>query len=218
MIRLFTGYDEREAVGWHVFCQSVIENTKAPVAITPITSGAVSDGTNAFSKSRFLVPQLCDFQGWAIFADGADMLLRTDLSDLWALKDERYAVQVAQHDYTPKHARKYVGTAMEADNGNYPRKNWSSLVLWNCGHADNAWLTREAVNAAPGPSLHRFSWTNKIGSLPMAWNWLDEYPDGRDAALVHYTNGIPAFKHYADATHADSWREQLNKALTGLQA
>ena len=216
MIRLFTGYDDREAVGWHVFCQSVIEKSSIPVAIIPITRWAVSDGTNAFSKSRFLVPALCDFEGWALFADGADMLVRDDLAGLWALRDARCAVQVVQHDYTPKHSRKYIGTHMEADNGPYPRKNWSSLVLWNCGHPDNAWLTPEAVNAAPGPSLHRFSWTNRIGDLPVAWNFLDEYGEA-DVGLVHYTNGIPGFTHYKDAPHADTWRKNLNQALRGLQ-
>jgi hypothetical protein len=214
VIRLFTGYDDREAVGWHVFCQSVIEKTSEPVAITPLSGR--TDGTNAFTLARFLVPSLCEFQGWAIFADGADMLLRADLAGLWALRDERHAVQVVQHDYTPKSDRKYIGTHMESPNGAYPRKNWSSLVLWNCGHPDNAWLTPEVVNAATGPALHRFSWTNKIGALPVEWNYLDEYP-AADAHLVHYTNGIPGFTYYRDALHADAWHSQLSKALTGLQ-
>ena len=215
MIRLFTGYDDREAVGWHVFCQSVIEKTSGPVAIIPLSGK--TDGTNAFTLARFLVPSLCEFQGWAIFADGADMLLRCDLAELWALRDERYAVQVVQHDYKPKHARKYIGTAMEADNGAYPRKNWSSLVLWNCGHKDNAWLTRDAVLAAPGPALHRFSWTKQIGALPEQWNVLDELGKDPDAKLVHYTNGIPAFKHYRNAPHATEWREKLTRVLNGRQ-
>ena len=215
MIRLFTGYDDREAVGWHVFCQSVIEKTSEPVAIIPLSGK--TDGTNAFTLARFLVPSLCEFQGWAIFADGADMLLRADLADLWALRDGQYAVQVVQHDYTPKHARKYIGTAMESPNGAYPRKNWSSLVLWNCGHPDNAWLTRDAVLAASGPGLHRFNWTKQIGALPEQWNVLDELGKDPDAKLVHYTNGIPAFKHYRNAPHATEWREKLTSVLNGRQ-
>lgn len=214
MIRLFTGYDDREAVGWHVFCQSVIEKTSKPVAIIPLSGK--TDGTNAFTLARFLVPSLCEFQGWAIFADGADMILRRDLCALWALRDERYAVQVVQHDYTPKHSRKYIGTAMESDNGAYPRKNWSSLVLWNCAHPDNAWMAPEAVGKASGPSLHRFSWTNHIGALPAEWNHLDEYGEA-DAALVHYTNGIPGFTYYRDAPCSEAWHDSLNSALRGLQ-
>ena len=217
MIRLFTGYDDREAIGWHVFCQSVIQHSRVPVAITPISEAVASDGTNAFSKARFLVPAWCDFQGWAIFADGADMLLRADIADLWALRDERYAVQVVQHDYTPKHSRKYIGTAMEADNGAYPRKNWSSLVLWNCGHPDNAPLSSDFIASKPGSYLHRFSWTKHIGALPEQWNVLDELGKDPDAKLVHYTNGIPAFKHYRNAPHATEWREKLSGVLNGRQ-
>jgi hypothetical protein len=36
MIRIFAGYDPREAIGYHVFCQSLIERTSEPVAITPL--------------------------------------------------------------------------------------------------------------------------------------------------------------------------------------
>lgn len=216
MIRLFTGYDKREAVGWHVFCQSLVETSKSPVAIIPISEAIVSDGTNTFSKSRFLVPEYCGFEGWAIFADGADMMLLRDISELWAMRDDTCAAQVVQHDYRPKHSRKYVGTPMEADNEAYPRKNWSSLVLWNCGHPDNAWMSRERVAETPGSYLHRFSWTTKIGALPAIWNHLDEY-GAQDAALMHYTNGIPGFKCYRDAPQAQPWWRSLKAALGGLQ-
>lgn len=202
MIRLFTGYDRREAIGWHVFCDSLMAHASEPVAIIPL-QGQQKDGTNAFTYSRFLVPKLCEYHGWAIFADGCDMLLRVDIADLWAMRDDRYAVQVVKHDYRTRHPRKYVGTDMEAGNQDYPRKNWSSLILWNC--ARNTHLDPEGSASY----LHRFQWLEdaEIGELPIEWNWLtDEYDANDDAKLVHWTAGIPGFPYYSSAPHSDEWR------------
>lgn len=205
MIRLFAGYDQREAIGYHTFCESVIRYTSEPVAFIPL-SGPQKDGTNAFTYARFEVPKLCGYEGWAIFADGCDMVCRSDISELWAMKDGRKAVLVVQHDYQTKHPRKYVGTPMEANNYNYPRKNWSSLMLINCAHP--AW---QEVDHCP----HRFRWLpdSEIGSLPMEWNWLaDEQGENANAKLLHWTAGIPAFEHYKDAPMADVWRAHADFA------
>jgi hypothetical protein len=208
MIRLFMGYDDREAVGSHVFIQSIIQRTKEPVSIT-VLSGPQRDSTNSFGYSRFLVPHLAYHSGIAIFADGADMLLRADLNELWELRDPFKAVQVVKHKYMTKHRRKYVGTEMETDNRDYPCKNWSSLIIWNCAHYANRALTPAYVEKEKGENLHSFGWLeeDQIGSLPMGWNWLcDEYGPNDDAKLLHWTAGMPGFEHYKDAPHAGEWR------------
>jgi lipopolysaccharide biosynthesis glycosyltransferase len=134
VIPVCIGYDPRETIAYHVLEQSIIDKTSQPVAIIPLASRMLQDfdgqrdGTNAFIYSRFLVPELCDYQGWAIYCD-SDMLLRRDLAELWALRDESKAVMVVQHDYHTKHRRKLIGTPMECDNADYPKKNWSSLIL-----------------------------------------------------------------------------------------
>jgi len=225
-IRLFTGFDQREAVGWHVFTQSVIERTDRPVEIIALTEkigkryGVGTDGTNAFTKLRFLVPYLCGFQGWAIFADAADMLLMADLAELWSFRQKQWgnAVCVVKHDYQPASTRKYIGTDLEAENQSYPRKNWSSLILWDCSHLGNQHLKPEYIEKQPGSFLHRFSWLpdNRIGELPIEWNWLDEYGEA-SSKIQHYTNGIPGFSHYTDAPHADEWRRTAVGCLEGLQ-
>lgn len=206
MIQIFNGYDKREAVGWHAFAQSVID-TGEQVALIPL-HGEQRDGSTTFTYDRFLVPYYCGFTGWAIYADGADMLLRAPISELLAMRDERMAVHVVQHDYRSKHERKYIGTDMESANADYPRKNWSSLILWNCASFLNRRLTPEFVASAPGSYLHRFSWLtdDRIGALPIEWNWLDEYGPNDQAKLYHWTTGMPGFPHYADAPHADEWR------------
>ena len=224
-VRIYTGFDQREAIGWHCFLQSVIERTDAPLEIIPLTErlgrklGISTDGTNAFSKIRFAVPYLAGFKGYAIWCDAADMLALADIAELWAMKPTYgEAVRVVKHDYEPRFKRKYVGTELEAVNEPYPRKNWSSLVFWDCWHYANRWLTPEAIAKQPGSYLHRFSWLKdeQIGELPAEWNWLDEYGEA-DCNLVHHTNGLPGFAHYADAPKADEWKRTMLNCQQGMQ-
>src|SRR6185312_12894549 len=165
-VPIYVGFDPREAACYHVFCQSVIERASIPVSFHPLHRPMLDnfdgqkDGTNAFIYSRFLIPHLQSYNGWALFFDG-DMAMVNDVAELWALRDEfvvNKAVCVVQHDYKTRQPRKYLGTLMEADNLDYPRKNWSSVMLWNCNHMANRILTPEFVREAPGSFLHRFSW------------------------------------------------------------
>lgn len=154
------------------------------------------------------------FDGWAIFADG-DMICRADLAELWSLRDERYAVMVVKHDYQTKATRKYLGNK----NENYPRKNWSSLVLWNCGHVKNRALAPEFVMAQSGAFLHRFTWLDDsdIGGLPKEWNWLAiEYPENPAAKLIHYTLGTPCFLEYEESEMSDFWKIAAARAREGM--
>jgi hypothetical protein len=201
-MKIFTGWDQREAIGWHVFAQSVIETTPGAeiVPLPPLQR----DGSNAFTYSRFLVPILCRYQGWALFVDGVDMLARTDLNAIMAHANPRFAALVVKHDYRTRHPRKYLGTAMECANEDYPRKNWSSVILWNCGHDANRHVNLER----PSPLHHRFPWIadRELGALPAHWNWLaDEYGENPEAAIAHWTAGHPGFAHYANAPMAGEW-------------
>jgi hypothetical protein len=219
MIPIYTGFDPREEAGTHVFISSVIEHASAPVAIMPLHlpmfasfyRAGQRDGTNNFIYTRFLIPFLQDFVGWAIFVDGADMLCRTDIAELWALRDHYKAVQIVQHSYKTSAVRKYIGTKMEANNEDYPRKNWSSVMLINCAHYAWRQMMPERVERMKGSELHRFTWIDEqfIGALPAEWNWLDEYGENPDANIVHWTLGTPAFDHYKDAPHAGEFRRQL---------
>lgn len=215
MIRLFTGFDQREAIGWHAFTQSVIWHASGPVAIVPLAQGAQRDGSNAFTYARFSVPELCEFEGWAIFVDGADMICTADIAELWKLRDERFAVQVVKHDYRTKHLRKYIGTAMECGNMDYPRKNWSSVILWNCGHKANRILTAENIADQPGSYLHRFEWLfdDEIGELPHSWNWLpQEFGVNSQAKLLHFTAGIPSIGAYSRGAHTRDFFTHVESA------
>lgn len=221
MIRVFVGFDPREAVAYHTFCQSVLERASLPVSFTPLALNALAgyrethtDGSNAFIYSRFLTPYLCGFDGWALFADG-DMICRADIAELWALRDPRHAVQVVKHDYQTKAAQKYLGNK----NENYPRKNWSSVMLFNCDHPKHRLLTPEFLQRTTGKFLHRFEWLDDadIGELPRVWNWLTtEYEDNYDAKLLHYTLGTPCFKDYENAEMADEWHAARERSQSGM--
>jgi lipopolysaccharide biosynthesis glycosyltransferase len=221
MINLYVGYDEREAIAYHVFCHSVIKNTSIPVKITPLVLSQLKefnethqDRSNDFVYSRFLTPYLNEFDGWAIFADG-DMICQADLKELIGMADPNKALMVVKHDYQTKASIKYLGNI----NENYPRKNWSSVILWNCSHPKHKILTPEFVSNQTGKFLHRFSWLddNDIGELPLEWNWLAcEYEKNTEAKLIHYTLGTPCFKDFRDTDMAEIWYDYYESAKKGF--
>lgn len=215
MISIFIGFDPREAVVYHVCSNSIIRHSSDMLSISPLALGNLTsyseshlDGSNQFIYTRFLIPHLMNYHGWALFIDG-DMVARDDIAKLWALRDESKAVMCVQHDYKTKTQTKYLGSV----NQDYPRKNWSSVVLWNCGHRANRVVTPDFVAKGTGAQLHRFTWLDDslVGALPVEWNWLpDEFGANPAAKLLHWTLGAPCFHEYADVPMANEWhREKL---------
>lgn len=212
-IPIFIGYDPREAIAYHVCANSIIRHSSRPVAIIPLALNLFADytethtdGSNQFIYSRFLVPHLMGYQGHAIFIDG-DMIVRGDIVELWEQRSSYHDVQVVKHDYKTKMPVKYLG----AKNEDYPRKNWSSVILWNCNSHPNRQLTPEYIEKSTGAQLHRFAWINddRIGELPPEWNWLpDEYGPNLNAKLLHYTLGTPCFHEFATTPQGDEWHKE----------
>lgn len=212
MIRIFTGFDPREAIGHSVFCFSVWSRTQEPVSIARCPNFIGTDGTNAFTKSRFLVPYWCDYEGFALFMDGTDMLCLADIGELWRLRDKRYAVQVVQHDYKTLHAVKYLGEP----NFDYPRKNWSSVMLINCNH--DAWKSIHpgTVKNMTGAQLHRFTFLRDelIGELPPQWNSIVGEPNqAKPAAVAHFSIGLPVWSPYDTWEYAEDWRAEMRAMM-----
>jgi len=214
MLKIFIGYDTRAAVAYHVCSNSIIRHASQPVAIIPLALNLLqdytethTDGSNQFIYSRFLIPYLTNFTGWALFIDG-DMIVRDDIVKLWELQEEDKDVMLVKHSYQTKMTKKYLG----AKNENYPRKNWSSVVLWNCSTPSNRILTPEFVENSTGAELHRFTWISddRIGELPKEWNWLpDEYGPNLNAKLLHYTLGAPCFQEFSTTNMAEEWHKEL---------
>lgn len=232
MNHVFIGYDPREAEGFEVCRMSLARRTSEPLHIVKLDQPTLRDiglydrpwhfeGVNRidnrdgkpfsteFSFSRFLVPSLMLFQGWALFCDG-DILFTADIAALFRMADPQYAAMVVKHEHVPTEDVKMDGIAQTR----YHRKNWSSLILWNCAHRANRALVPSVVNEQPGAYLHAFSWLrdDEIGDIPQTWNWLsgvseplDHVPNG-----IHYTLGIPSFPGHENDPYADLWLEEQN--------
>ena len=220
IVDVVVGFDQREAVAYHAFTQSVIEKSSIPIRFLPLNINSLNDykethkdGSNEFIYSRFLVPYLMNFKGWAIYADG-DMVCLEDIKKLWNLRDNKYAIQVVKHDYKTKIKKKYWGNK----NENYPRKNWSSLILWNCEHKSHKILTPDFIQKQTGAFLHRFNWIkdSEIGDINKEWNWLAmEYEEKQDINLIHYTIGTPCFEEYQNSSLASYWKKSFMSMLDG---
>jgi hypothetical protein len=213
-LKIFIGYDAKETVAFHTLAQSIMLRSTSPVAIIPVNLQNLSTAykrshdnrqSNEFSFSRFLVPYLCDYDGIALFMD-CDMLVRCDITKLFESVDPTKAVSVVQHKYESKVEKKYLGNKQY----HYPRKNWSSVIVWNAAHPKNKIVTPDFVANEDAATLHRFLWLedDEIGNLGKEWNWLvGEYDeDGTDVKIVHWTLGGPYFNEYQDVAYSDEWR------------
>jgi len=218
VLNVYIGYDEVEIVAYHTLSQSIIKHASGPIRISPICSKHFrkffnrprdKKQSNDFSFTRFLVPYLNNYDGYAIFMD-CDMMLKTDIFEVFNEIDPHSAISVVQHDYTPSDTVKYLNKVQYA----YPRKNWSSFVVWNCSHEKNRKLTPNFIESASGLELHRFTWLKdtEIGNLDVSWNWLvgDYINPPEDVKNVHWTIGGPYFKEYSDVDYSDEWLE-INK-------
>lgn len=223
MIRVFIGYDPREAVAYSVLAHSIHARATVPVAIAPLMLSELSGvltrerhplQSTDFSFSRFLTPFLSDFAGWSIFMD-CDMLVLDDIARLYSLRDECYAVMVVKHDHVPKESRKFLDQPQTP----YQKKNWSSVMLFN--NAKCRALSPDYVNTASGLDLHQFKWLSNdelIGEIPARWNHLVGYhPPRGDASLVHYTLGGPYFDEFRACEYADEWRRERDVMLNVVQ-
>ena len=216
MINIFVGYDSKEKAAFSTLAYSILKNSSKPVAITPIYLENIKDdfvrernnlSSTEFSFSRFIIPHLMNYQGWALFMD-CDMLMKADINELWRLRDDSKAIQVCKHNYVPKHNKKFLGHTQTA----YPKKNWSSFMLMNCKKCTT--LTPDYVNKASGLELHQFKWLegdHLIGDLPLEWNWLaGEYEHKEDIKNVHFTEGGPWFKEYKECDYSQNWFKYYN--------
>lgn len=218
VIKIFIGYDHVESVAWHTMAASIYRQSSRPVAIIPVNLANLKaifnrprdpKQSNEFSFSRFLVPYLCNYEGQGIFFD-CDQMLRTDIAEIFSVMKEQpgKAVYVVKHTYEPRDDVKYLNTVQYK----YPRKNWSSVVLWNCNHEKNKIVTPDFVKKSEGLKLHRFTWLddNDIGSLDIKWNWLvGEYDSPPlDVKNVHWTLGGPYFKEYENSDFAKEWNQE----------
>ena len=219
MIRVFIGFDPREAVAFSVLAHSIYRRSSLPVSVVPLMLPQLGGvlrrerhplQSTDFSFSRFLAPYLSGYEGYSLFMD-CDMLMLDDVAKIWDLRDERYAVQVVQHDHRPKETVKFLGAVQTA----YEKKNWSSVMLFNNKRCTA--LTPDYVSKASGLELHQFKWLGDdslIGPIPKRWNHLVGYDrPSRDVSLVHFTLGGPYFPEYSNCEYSGEWRAERESML-----
>jgi len=218
--KIYVGWDSREDIAYQVCRHSIVRNATQPVEVIALRQQALRDAglysreadplaSTEFTYTRFLVPHLAGFEGWAVFCD-CDFLWLGDVQALMDLVDDRYAVMCVHHDHRPPETTKMDGCVQTV----YPRKNWSSMVLYNCAHPKNRILTPELVSSETGAFLHRFQWLDddEVGEVPETWNWLDGWnqppADGQPPYVVHYTRGGPWFDNWQHVAYAQEWLDE----------
>jgi lipopolysaccharide biosynthesis glycosyltransferase len=227
---IYIGYDPRENAAYEVAEYSIRKRAAEPVAIHKLALAAcpmltrpierregklwcpISGAHMAteFAISRFCIPFFSE-KGWALFMD-CDMLCLEDIGKLFALADDRYAMMVVKHNQKSGPKTKMDGQVQSY----YARKNWSSVMLWNCAHPAHRRLTVKDLNSWPGRDLHAMKWLqdDEIGALPAEWNWLvgvtvgDFGGIGHSAKLLHYTLGGPWFDGWKPAPLDELWIEE----------
>lgn len=221
---VFIGYDSREPIAYEVARHSILKRTKSDISIIPLKLSTMRElgiytrpsdklGSTEFTFSRFWVPYLMGYNGLGIFID-CDFLVNCDIMEMFAIaeksfEDPNIAVSLCKHDYVPRAGDKMDGQTQHV----YPRKNWSSSMVFNCAHPLNRRLTLNILNdeTKTGKYFHRLQWLsnetddeknlidseNHISSLPLDFNWLsgEYYPpnhipaDRDDPRIIHWTLG-----------------------------
>lgn len=167
-------------------------------------------GSTEFTYTRFLVPYLNNYEGWALFCDSDFLWFCDPLEILEKYKDDSKAILCVKHKYNNCNNNvKMDGRKQEW----YPRKNWSSLMLFNCSHPDIKNLTLENVNKKSPKWLHRMEYCDdeNIGLLPIEYNYLVNYYNTNKFKALHFTDGGPWHKNYRDVIYGDLWLEYLSK-------
>jgi len=223
-ISIFVGYDSKEDIAYRVCKHSINSKAGNNVKVMSLKQSELVAkqyytrpkdplASTEFTYTRFLVPAIMNYKGWAIFCD-CDFIFFNNVSEIFNNIDESKAVYCVQHDYTPKEKHKMDGQKQTV----YPRKNWSSLILYNCSHPSNKKLTVELVNKESGAFLHQFKWLqdSEIGSLDERWNWLEGWTsqhNNKHPFAVHFTRGGPWFDEWQDVEFADEWIELRDSYL-----
>jgi len=221
----FIGYDSKEDIAYRVCKYSLQKRSSIKLNIFSLKideliakklySRSIDPlASTQFTYSRFLVPALMNYKGWAIFCD-CDFIFLEDISKITQSLDSSKAIYCVQHDYTPTEKHKMDGKLQTL----YPRKNWSSFIVYNCEHPSNKQLTPKLVNSQTGAFLHQFKWlkNNEIGSLDVRWNWLEGWTSNYNSNTpyaVHYTRGGPWFAEWQDVEFAGEWLKERDEYLS----
>tara|TARA_B100000575_G_scaffold294644_1_gene312595 strand:+ start:10931 stop:11632 length:702 start_codon:yes stop_codon:yes gene_type:complete len=224
-INFFIGYDAKEDIAYRICKYSLLKRASIKVNVKSLKLDELVSrnlytrqidplASTQFTYSRFLVPKLMNYNGWAVFCD-CDFIFFEDIKSLIKDLDKNKAVYCVKHDYTPKEKHKMDGQKQTI----YPRKNWSSFIIFNCSHPSTKKLSVDIINKETGAFLHQFKWCKdeEIGSLDERWNWLEGWTSlhNKDKPFaVHFTRGGPWFSEWQDVEFANEWKKERDEYLS----
>lgn len=201
-LNIFIGYDSRHYDATNVCHNSIFDNlpvhVRQHVNIVHLDTSKIDgwtreykDQSTEFTYSRFLCPYLSNYEGISIFCDD-DFIFRENILNLLFFIAHDQAVACVKHDFKEVSDVKFNSEK----NVSYPKKLWSSLMVFNNTHPDCKKLTLESVQEQSGKYLHQFEWTDegKIGSIPSKWNWCEGYSELTELYKsygLHFTRGGP---------------------------
>lgn len=211
MYNVVIGYDRDNRMPAYTMAESIMQNSSVPINFVFLHRDMLKEYTRErsnldstdFSNSRFLVPYLFDYEGWALFVDN-DMIVLGDIKELFDMIDDKYTIMCVKHNQIVEQEKKFLNH----DQHKYKYKNWSSVMLFNNKKCKA--LTLNYVNTVSGLDLHQFKWIENhdtIGELPLEWNYLVENKNqsANPPKLIHYTNGGPYFEEYSGCEYSEEW-------------
>jgi len=219
-IRVFIGSGEASRIERNTAIYSLRKNSKRELDIyvfngthnsvqlndgepflAPMSLRVKYQNITEFSLYRFLIPELCNYQGRAIYID-SDTICLSDIGDLFEtpMGDADF---LARRDTNPDEVL------------------WGlSVMLIDC-HRCRFDLEKVVDEIDAGLySMSDFSWMSsrflvyhpyKVGQLDPAWNMFDQ----RDSRtnLIHYTNLYMHPWKYPNHPYGELWFSYFNKAL-----
>lgn len=216
--KVYIGWDPRDAEAAEVSRYSLLKHSTLPIQVEFLrlgelkasglyTRGDDPDAQTEYTYLRYFIPHLMNYKGLAVYCDPGTVWLR-DVRELFQEQDERAAVHVVKHQFKPKNETKLGGRPQSQ----YPKKNWTSVMLWNCGHPDNKNLTADVANTKPPGYLHQVQWAtnHNIYSLNVDWNWLVGHykePDDGTPKVLHWTEGGPWYSQHRDVLYGCVYAE-----------
>lgn len=190
MLRVFIGVDPRQPLAYTVLQSSIIRRSSVPVQITPLLLHQLPikrTGLTEFTYARYVVPYICDYEGYAVFMD-ADMMCLADINELF---------EIAKHSDDSVHVVK-----------SHMRFEWPSLMVFN--NAKCKKLTLEHIET---DSPAKLEWADGVGELPSEFNHLVGYDEPKGAKVVHFTQGIPCWPETNTCEYAEEWEAEKRAAL-----
>jgi hypothetical protein len=170
---VYVGCEPEQKLAARVLEHSILRHTNFPVRIRRLNECLAEDrqmgGRTPFSMQRFLIPELNENSGLAVYLD-SDMLVFRDISELISLRDPAAVVSSAP-----------------APPGSGRRPQYSVMVI-DCERAQ--WDPEEIIRRAEDDYesvMFRLDFEpSKTVSLPFQWNSLEQYD--KETRLVHFTD------------------------------